>query len=191
MREPGNLAYEPLFPESDDVLDWSCPAPSAARRILLEDPHSRPVSLASKAKAVRKTLAIRRLKNLTSVIAMILTVTLAFGGILWRQAMILEGNFNNLRLEREIKKTIQTTGQIEESLAAKTNLEQIRTRAINRLGLQEPANKQVIVVDIPNSDRVVYASSTSSQVSPEIMLADSFLQIEGFFKTLTLPGQVP
>lgn len=190
MRDLSNLAFEPLFPESEDSLDWANPAPSAARQILLEDPVSRTVSLAQKAKAVRRTLAIRRLKHLASLISMIVIVTLVFGGILWRQAMILEGNFGNLKLERDIKKTIQTTGQIEESLAAKTNLEQIKTRAINSLGLQEPARKQVIIVDIPDSDRVVYASSTVGQVSQELSLADSFSHIEGFFKTLNLPGQI-
>lgn len=191
MFDSGNLAYEPVFPESDGALDWGSPAPSAARRILLEDPANRPLSLPEKAKKVRRTLAIRRLKNLASLIAMIVCVTSIFGGILYRQAMILEGNFNNLKLEREIKKTIQATGQIEESLAAKTNLEQIKLQAINRLGLQEPARKQIIVVDIPNSDRVVYASSSNQQVNPQAQLADCFTQIEGFFKTLTIPGQTP
>ncbi|MDD2533398.1 MAG: hypothetical protein PHC86_01695 [Eubacteriales bacterium] len=191
MVEHGNLAFEPLFQDSDQALDWANPLPSAARRMLLEDPISRTVSLQEKAKKVRHNLTIRRYKNLAGLILLIITVSAIFSTILWRQAMILEQNFGNLKMERTIKKTNQETGQIAEALAARTDLEQIKLQAITELGLQEPAHKQVVTVDIPNTDRVVFAGNGNRQVSQEVMLADSFTAIEGFFKTLSIPGQTP
>ena len=190
MYEAGNLAYEPDFPECEGALDWASPAPSLARRVLLEETAiTRQLSMQDKAKKVRRNLAIRRFKSLASLIVLIIAVSVIFGSILYRQARILEMNFANLKLQRTIEKTYQTSGQISESLSRQTNLELIQREAINRLGLQKPAAKQIIVVDIPNSDRVVFAGAADRQMSQEAMLADVFTDIEGFFKTLTIPGQ--
>lgn len=190
MREAGNLALEPDFFESEGALDWSSPVPSLARRALLEEPATvRTQVMQEKAKAVRRNLAIRRFRSLASLIVLIVGISVIFGSILYRQARILEQNFANLKLERTIEKTNQSSGQISESLARQTNLDLIRSEAINRLGLQKPAGRQVIVVDIPDSDRVVYASSADRELSKEARLADVFTDIEGFFKTLTIPGQ--
>jgi len=98
-------------------------------------------------------------------------------------------NFANLKLERQIEKTEQSSGQISESLARQTDLERIRRLAIDRLGLQMPARMQVVTVDIPDSDRVVYARTKNPGTSQEVQLAAVFNEIEGFFKTLELPGQ--
>ena len=190
MRELGNLAIEPDFFESEGALDWASPAPSLARRVLLDETSiARKQAMHEKAKAVRRNLAIRRFRSLASLIVLIVGVSVIFGSILYRQARILEQNFANLKLERTIEKTNQSSGQISESLARQTNLDLIRSEAVNRLGMQKPAGKQVVVVDIPNSDRVVYASTADREMSQEAMLADVFTNIEGFFKTLTIPGQ--
>jgi cell division protein FtsB len=190
MRELGNLAIEPDYFESEGALDWASPAPSLARRVLLDETApARKQAMQEKAKAVRRNLAIRRFRSLASLIVLIIGLSGIFGSILYRQARILEQNFANLKLERTIEKTNQSSGQISESLARQTNLDLIRSEAVNRLGLQKPAGKQVVVVDIPNADRVVYASTADREMSQEAMLADVFTDIEGFFKTLTIPGQ--
>lgn len=192
MRDHGNLAYAPEFGDTLGDLDWSRPTSSLARQVLLDDSTlSRPIDLEAKARQVRRSLTLRRLRSLASLITMVLLVAGIFGLIVYRQARILELNFANLKLERNIEKTIQSTGQINESLAQKTNLEQIRQQAVERIGLQVPAGKQVIVVDIPDSDRVVYASASDLNPADEAVLADVFCNIEGFFKTLAIPGQEP
>ena len=90
-------------------------------------------------------------------------VTGVFALVVYRQAMILEMNFANLSVERQITKINQETSQISESLAQKTNLDLIRHQAIDRLGLQDPARSQIITVAIPDSDRVVFASPFGQQ----------------------------
>lgn len=72
MYEAGNLAYEPDFPECEGALDWASPAPSLARRVLLEETAiTRQLSMQDKAKKVRRNLAIRRFKSLASLIVLI------------------------------------------------------------------------------------------------------------------------
>ncbi len=189
MRTSGNLAYETEPTVQEHALDFASPAPSMARRILLEDALTRRPQLQEKARQVRRELNLRRMKSLLGLISMVIMVALIFGGILFRQARILEMNFANLKLERQIEKTEQSSGQISESLARQTDLERIRRLAIDRLGLQMPARMQVVTVDIPDSDRVVYARTKNPGTSQEVQLAAVFNEIEGFFKTLELPGQ--
>jgi cell division protein FtsL len=191
MRESGNLAIEPEFFDGGQLLDGNNLTPSLARRLLLEEEIVSRPQLQEKARQIRRTMAVRRLRSLVGLITLILAVTGIFGGILYRQARILEMNFANLRLEREISKTNQLSGQISESLARETNLEQIRREAVERLGLQEPAQKQIVTVYIPNSDRVVYASAAQQKISDEARLSHAFAEIEGFFKTLNLSLQDP
>ncbi|NCA98462.1 MAG: hypothetical protein EOM08_01400 [Clostridia bacterium] len=189
MRTSGNLAYEPEQTGAERALDWASPAPSMARRILLEDALTSRPHLQEKARQIRRELAVRRMKSLLALITLVVLLASIFGGILYRQARILELNFANLKLERQIEKTEQSSGQISESLARQTDLERIRRLAIDRLGLQVPARMQVVTVDIPDSDRVVYARTGHSSVTEEAQLAAVFNEIEGFFKTLELPGQ--
>ena len=189
MRASGNLAYEPGLSDQDHAFDWASPAPSMARRILLEDALTSRPHLQEKARQVRRELAMRRMRSLLGLITLVIMVALIFGGILFRQARILEMNFANLTLERQIEKTNQSSGQISESLASQTDLDRIRRLAIDRLGLQTPARMQIVTVDIPDSDRVVYARTSSSTTSQEAQLAAVFNEIEGFFKTLDMPGQ--
>ncbi len=189
MRTSGNLAYELEQTGTEKALDWASPAPSMARRILLEEALTSRPHLQEKARQVRRELAVRRMKSLLALISMVILMASIFGGILYRQARILELNFANLKMERQIEKTEQSSGQISESLARQTDLERIRRLAIDRLGLQVPARMQVVTVDIPDSDRVVYARTGHSSVTEEAQLAAVFNEIEGFFKTLELPGQ--
>jgi cell division protein FtsL len=190
MREAGNLALEPVLTQGLEGLDWSKPSPTLARRVLLDESSTaRMLPIEEKARQVRRNLAIRRVRSLVSLIVVVLAVTGIFGLIVYRQARILELNFANLKLERTIDKTMQSTGQLGEQLARRTNLEQIRQQAIDRLGLQVPARQQIYVVDIPDSDRVVYASASTLDNRDEAVLADVFVNIEGFFKTLKIPGQ--
>ncbi len=143
----------------------------------------------AKAKAIRRSLARQRLKMLMGILAIVFMLTGIFALVVYRQAMILEMNFGNLAVERQIAKINQECSQIEESLAQKTNLDLIRRQAVEKLGLQDPARRQIVSVVIPDSDRVVYASAGTSNPDDEVYLANIFSTLEGYFKTLNQQRQ--
>jgi uncharacterized membrane protein len=160
------------------------------KRISLEATPAPAVTSQVKMRTIRRTLARQRLKLLMGIILIVFIVTGIFAVVVYRQAMILEMNFDNLAAERKINKIGQTCGQISESLAQKTNLDLIRQQAINKLGLQDPARSQIITVSIPNSDRVVFASPATLDPDDESYLADVFSSIEGYFRTIGQKRQV-
>ncbi|MEA4888513.1 MAG: hypothetical protein VB070_03505 [Clostridiaceae bacterium] len=142
-----------------------------------------------RAKAIRRTLARQRIRLLCGLVALVFAVTGVFALVVYRQAMILEMNFNNLAKENKITLLNQEASQISESLAQKTNLDEIRRQAVEKLGLQDPAHSQVVTVDVPDSDRVVYATPKTVSADSDTYLASVFTTIEGFFKTMNRQGQ--
>lgn len=144
--------------------------------------------LAAQTLAIRRQLRAQRLKSLSLVIVLVMSISGLFGLIVYRQAMILERNFANLATERTVARIQQKCGQINEELAQKTDLDLIRNLAVERLGLQDPARRQVVTVSIPNSDRIVFANGPIVDDSNEAYLATVFKNIEGFFKTASVTG---
>lgn len=143
----------------------------------------------AKARFIRHALACQRLKLLASIVLTVLLVAGVFALVVYRQAMILEMNFQNLSIERQITKINQENGQISEGLAQKTNLDLIRHVAVERLGLQDPARHQIVAVMIPDTDRVIFASPEAGNPDEEAYLASVFSTIEGYFKTLSQKRQ--
>gem|GEM_PF-1038580 len=136
------------------------------------------------AHAIRRLLTVQRLKILFSAVFIVLTVAGIFSFVVYRQAQILELNFNNLSVERQIVKLDQNSSQIREALAQKTNLDLIRQQAISRLGLQDPAGSQIVSVSMPGTDRVVFHSSETVNIDQETYLAVVFSTLEGYFKNM-------
>jgi len=137
-----------------------------------------------RARAIRQALSRQRLKLLAGIVLMVLTVTAVFGAVVYRQAMILEMNFQNLEMERSIRNIDQENSQISENLAQKTNLDEIRQLAVGKLGLQDPAHSQIVTVRIPQTDRVVFAAPVAAGADETAYLASVFSAIEGYFRTL-------
>jgi hypothetical protein len=164
----------------------AAPRPSEikARRIPLSATLTPDAFVQAKAVVIRRSLMRQRLKLLLSVVAIIFAVTGIFALVVYRQAMILEMNFQNQAIENQITQINQASGQIDESLALKTNLDSIRQQAANRLGLQDPARSQIISVVLPDSDRVVLAAPGASGLDSESYLAGVFTNIEGYFRTI-------
>ena len=141
------------------------------------------------AHAIRRSLALQRLKLLAISALIVIVVTGVFALVVYRQAHILEMNFYNLSVERQITKLDQDSSQIKESLAQQTNLDLIRQLAISRLGLQDPAGSQIILVDMPDTDRVVFSGSSSVSTDNEAYLASVFTTLEGYFKSMSQKRQ--
>lgn len=138
----------------------------------------------ARAREIRRALAGQRLKMLAGIAAIIFLITGIFSLVVYRQAKILELNFQNVATERQITIIEQDNGQISEALAQKTNLDLIRRQAIEKLGLQDPAGSQLIQVSIPQTDRVVFSSLVHDSPDNEAYLASVFSNIEGYFKSM-------
>lgn len=162
------------------------PRPGRVRvsRVSIEQADLRQTMARQKAKSISRQLARRRFMALAGIVLVISVVAAVYGLVVYRQAMILEANFENLKIERNIGKMEQECSQIRESLAQKTNLDLIRQRAIHEIGLQDPAQSQIVRVIVPNTDRVIYASGNADLAEQNAYLSSIFTNIEGFFKTM-------
>lgn len=154
------------------------------RRISIQESDARQNLAHQKAQAINRQLSHRRLLTLLGIVCVIAVISAVYGLVVYRQAMILEANFDNLKIERSIAKMKQESSQIRESLAQRTNLDLIRRLAIDELGLQDPARSQVVNVYVPDTDRVVYAASNSGIAEQDAYLGNIFSNVEGFFKTV-------
>ena len=174
------------------VLPLARPQPAVikARRIPVTATPAPAVTSRANAQAIRRSLAVQRLKILAAAVLIVLTVTGIFTLVVYRQARILELNFHNLSVERQITKLDQSSSQIREALAQKTNLDLIRQQAISRLGLQDPASSQIVSVSMPGTDRVVFNTSDPVNSENETYLAIVFSTLEGYFKSMNQQRKV-
>lgn len=135
------------------------------------------------AKRIGKQMARQRASAIFSVIILVAVITAAFSGILVRQSEILELNYANARLEREIITLENETKAIREELTKRTDLREIRELAISRLMMQDPGEKQIARVVIPDSDMLIvhYNSPISADTGG---MDEIFNNLEGFFKRI-------
>ncbi len=160
------------------------PGKIKTKRVITAHPPNYDHVQQQKIRAIRRQLARQRIKMLFSVVLMVLVVTGIFGLVVYRQARILEQNFENRTIENRIVKINESSSQISEALAQKTNLDLIRHQAMERLGMQDPASSQVIRVSVPDLDRIVFNTTESAGKDNEAYLSDVFTSIEGYFKSM-------
>lgn len=160
------------------------------KRVSVSATPRREVVQQAQVKAIRQQLAFQRLRMLLGAILTIFVIAGAFAFVVYRQATILEMNFKNLAIERQISRLDQERGQISEELAQKTNLDLIRQQAMDKLGLQDPAGSQLVQVVIPQSDRIIFAQPSAGTSENEAFLASVYRTVEGYFKSLNQQGKV-
>ncbi len=129
-------------------------------------------------------MARQRIGAIFAVIIVVAFVAVTFAGILYRSSQILEMNYANVKLEREIKNIVKDNNQLMETMSKKTDLNLIRSLAIKRLSMQDPAQKQVVHVMIPVSDRIIIDKENQNINGDSTQLVNAFNNIEGFFKTI-------
>ncbi len=142
------------------------------------------VRIAAAEHAVQKKYARRRFLNYVSVVLIIAAVTLAYIGILNRSGRILEMNYANVRLEREIRQVNIESGNIREEFVKTVDPAYLRSAAINDLGMREPAQAQKLTVSVPNGDRVILAAEVPETKDDYGLDSRLFENLEGFFKTM-------
>jgi hypothetical protein len=114
----------------------------------------------------------------------IIIVALAFSGILVRSSDILKLNYANVTLEKQIAQYENETKQIREELAKKTDLKVVRTIAVDRLRMQDPGQKQIVNVIIPQTDSLILNNESDAAESKDVQMGNIYNNIEGFFKTV-------
>ncbi len=138
--------------------------------------------LAEAEKLVRRKYGKKRSRYFLMYFASISFCALVFTGILFRQAQIMEMNYQNVRLEREINRIRTDTESIREEFAGTADMSLIRKIAAEELGMRKPASSQIITVVIPKGDRVILSSQdTGADIAD---LDSMFENVEGFFKTM-------
>ena len=164
--------------------------PIKARRVSVQEtPDANQINMI-RSRQIRKKLAFHRMKMLASLICMVLVIAGLFSFVVYRQAMIVEMNFDNLARERLITQIGQENSQLSESLAQQTNLDYIRQQAIEKLGLQDPARSQIVPVYVPDSDRVIFNTADQRNMDDDAYLASVFNTLEGFFLNLSQQRKV-
>lgn len=130
----------------------------------------------------QKQMSKQRIFAMISFIALVTAITFAFAGILIRNSQLLEMNYANVKLEREISQMEKQTSILKEELAKKTNLDTIRQIATEQLLMQEPGQKQIATVVIPQTDVLIVESSEPKKDLMNDDMNEVFGNLEGFFK---------
>lgn len=133
---------------------------------------------------VHRKFSKDRNKNFLMYLFAISFAALVFTGILYRQAQIMEMNYQNVRLENEINQVKTESERIKEEFVDAVDLSSIRKIAIEELGMREPASSQIVSVTIPAGDRVVIDTAGSGNGTDNVDLDNMFDNLEGFFKTM-------
>ena len=126
----------------------------------------------------------RRFREAVMIVCAILIVAGMFGFILYRQSQITALNFQNNAASRRISTMNQETSQIQEELVANTNLDLIRLNAMEKLGMQDPSAKQIVVVAIPSVDRLITNDFSSTGTSSKASLAAAKENLAEYYQSL-------
>ena len=151
-----------------------------------------PNALRSREDAVRRREALRRIRRMACTYATILAIAGVLGYMVYRQAIVMQCSYAVAQAEDRIRALNADTQVVREQIASGTDLERIRTLAIERLGMQDPATRQLVRVDLPQSDRLVLGDApsvalTSVETDPDRgdpLLEGAMDDLEGFFRTL-------
>lgn len=147
-----------------------------------------PVSAEDRDKRLRNQEIIRaskrkQIKNFIMVVAFVLALTGIFGFLLGQQTTLVETNFANAELEKQIAKLKIENVQKNSELVASTDLKEIRERALE-LGLQDPISTQIVYLDVPVKDRLILGQQYSNlAASVEDTSSAARENVEAFFKS--------
>lgn len=125
----------------------------------------------------------QQIKSFIVVVAFVLFLTGLFGYLLGIQTSLIEMNFANAKIEKQIAKLKIENVQKNSELVAATDLEAVRERALE-LGMQDPLSNQVIYLDVPTKDRLIlgqkYSNLAQTEEAGDASVMDN---IEAFFKS--------
>lgn len=159
-----------------------------------KSPELRQVTRAQQGATLGKKTADKRRRSpwqqsrrvLSMSVGVIVIVFAALLILLYNQSRIIEVNFANAALQRQINLLTKENAQRREEISKSMDLGKIRTEA-ERLGLQTPLESQVIEIKQSQRDQIVInlRSANAEGVDPgELDMTAIFANVEGFFKTI-------
>lgn len=151
-----------------------------SKRIVISEKRSEEIAI----KQLHSRMTMQRVGFYAPVYIAIVIIALAFSGILVRNSDILKLNYANVTLEKQIAQYENETKQIREELAKRTDLKVVRAIAVDRLRMQDPGQKQIVKVIIPQTDSLVLNDDTVTAESKDAQMGNIYNNIEGFFKTV-------
>ncbi len=182
----GNVAYS--LPKKNSTVRKYGVQDRQYRRRHQADPRRIPLQTQSGEERITASfhhdMARQRMGRIFACIATVSVLTAAFAGILYRNSKILEMNYANVTIEREIKQIEKEENQLKEELSKKTDLNLIRSLAIEKLGMQDPGQKQISLVAIPEGDQMILERGAKGMNGENTQLSSALTNIEGFFKTI-------
>lgn len=129
-------------------------------------------------------VTLKRFREMTLVILCIAVVAGIFTFILVRQSEITSLNYKNHETEVAIDKMLQETKQIKEGLVSQTDLDQIRSDAMEKIGMQDPSARQILSVVIPGSDQLVTNDFSSAEINSKLSLASAKENLAQYYSSL-------
>lgn len=136
-----------------------------------------------RAQEIRKSTKRSGIKLFGGVLGIVLILTTMFGFILGQQTKLVELNFENAKIEREITKLEVLQTQRNRELEELFDKHDVRMRALE-LGMQDPIQSQIVYLNVPVQDRLILGQVSSLKAGLEDEQgASAKANIEGFFKS--------
>lgn len=117
---------------------------------------------ADRAKEIYVAATKERAKNIAYYVFTILSILGIFAFLMIRQSQIIEHNFNNTRLQNQIKELEQNNQKTYEEMLSRVDLVEIEKQAAAIYGLRKPAASQRIKINLPEVDKVIRYSNTQT-----------------------------
>jgi len=146
--------------------------------------HLRRLEIIAVHKSKEHYISAKRLKEVLTVTLGIAIVAGMFAFILYRQSQITSLNFKNNAVQKQITEYEQETSQIQEELIANADLTQIRWDAMEKLAMQEPGAKQMVIVKLPAEDQLVVNASYTSPITSKASLAKAKENLAQYYSSL-------
>lgn len=158
------------------------PDPEKRKKAQEDRRHHEEIIAAYKSK--QRYISGKRFKEALMVTLGIAVVAGMFAFLLFRQSQITSLNFQNNSLQKKITVIEQETSQIQEELVANADLSQIRWDAMEKLAMQEPSSKQMVVVKLPAEDQLVTNAASSVSISSKASLAIAKANLAQYYSSL-------
>jgi|GEM_PF-680369 len=175
-------AYAPQYIPRE-VPSRRIPSPGISKKAK-EEQRLRRMEILAAHKSKERYVSAKRLKEAMAISLGVVIVAGMFAFLLYRQSQITTLNFQNNALQKSITKTEQETKQIQEDLIANADLTQIRWDAMEKLSMQEPSAKQLVIVKLPLEDQLVTNASAASASGSKTSLAIAKANLAQYYLSL-------
>ncbi len=133
-----------------------------------------------KAKKRYKSNRKVKLKMVVAIIA-VLTAGLV---VMCRYAIITKVNYDFIQKEKEYQEIRNENSLLKVQIESKTDLNEVREVAENRLGMQMPDKSQIIYINVPRSDYTVMMTPRTQANSDDSSITETLINKAASFLKL-------